>query len=387
MHIKRVLMETIEKRLSPGKAVLLLGPRQAGKSTILDEVARHSVLKVKRLDCDDSAVRARLEVQTLPNLQHIVGDTELLLIDEAQRVKNIGLTLKIILDQIKSVRLLVSGSSSFELSNLINEPLTGRKWEYALLPISTYEMMQHHGAFEESRYLEQRVLFGMYPEVLINPGAERDVLNQLATSYLYKDIFSFQDLRKPELLEKMLQALALQVGSEVSYNKLAEVVGCDISTIQRYIDLLEKSYIVFRLYAFSRNLRNELKKTRKIYFYDNGIRNAVLGDYRPLALRNDKGGLWENFLVAERLKMNRFHGFYGHMYFWRTVSQQEMDYIEEYDGGLHAYEFKWSAEENAKMPASFAEAYPGTTFNVIHSGNYQSFLTPQDSSGNAQHVQ
>ncbi|MCB9267816.1 MAG: ATP-binding protein [Lewinellaceae bacterium] len=374
MYVDRVLYKTIESRLSPGKAVILMGPRQSGKSTILNKVAQNSELRVQRLDCDDAAVRARLEMQTLPSLQHIAGNAELVLIDEAQRVKNIGLTLKIILDQIKSVRLLVSGSSSFELANQINEPLTGRKWEYTLLPFSVEEMMSHHGAFEEERRLHSRLLFGMYPEVVLNAGQEREVLNQLATSYLYRDIFTFQELRKPELLDKLLKALAFQIGSEVSYNKLAEVVSSDISTVQRYIDLLEKTFIVFRLQAFSRNLRNELKRTRKIYFYDNGIRNSIIGDFRPINLRDDIGGLWENFLVSERLKRNKFHGFYGSAYFWRTVQQQELDYLEEYDGQLYAYEFKWNANKKKRLPASFFRAYPGTSLEVVHPGNYQGFL-------------
>lgn len=370
------MLKTVEERLAPGKAVILLGPRQVGKSTILDQVARRSSLRVKRLDCDDAGVRMRLEVQMLPNLQNIVGDAELLLIDEAQRVKNIGLTLKIILDQIKSVRLLVSGASAFELSNQINEPLTGRKWEYRLLPLSTEEMKEYHGAFEEERRLSQRLIFGMYPEVVKNPGMERDVLNQLTSSYLYKDVFTFQELRKPELLDTLLKALAMQIGSETSYSKLAEVVGSDISTVQRYIDLLEKSYIVFRLPAFSRNLRTELKKSRKIYFYDNGIRNALIGDFRPVELRNDIGGLWENFLISERLKRNAYHRFYGSSYFWRTVKQQEVDYIEEYDGRLHAFEFKWNAGKKARLPAPFLLAYPDTLFQVVHPENYQEFLAP-----------
>ncbi|MFN0016364.1 MAG: ATP-binding protein [Saprospiraceae bacterium] len=376
MFINRSMLATVEERLAPGKAVILLGPRQVGKSTILDQVARRSTLRVKRLDCDDAGVRMRLELQQLPNLLNVVGDAELLLIDEAQRVKNIGLTLKIILDQISTVRLLVSGSSAFELSNQINEPLTGRKWEYRLLPFSIHEMVGHHGAFEEERRLKQRLLFGLYPEVVKNPGIERDVLNQLATSYLYKDVFTFQEMRKPELLDALLKALALQIGSETSYNKLAEVVGSDIATVQRYIDLLEKSYIVFRLPAFSRNLHTELKKSRKIYFYDNGIRNAIVGDFRPLELRNDIGGLWENFLVGERLKRNAYHSFYGNAYFWRTVKQQEVDYIEDYDGQLHAYEFKWNAVKNARLPAPFLQAYPGSPFQVINPENYQAFLAP-----------
>lgn len=376
MFINRILLQTIQEKIAPGKAVILLGPRQSGKSTILDQIARHSTLRVRRLDCDDASVRMRLEVQVLPNLLQVVGDAELLLIDEAQRVKNIGLTLKIISDHMKSVRLVVSGSSSFELSSQINEPLTGRKWEYTLLPFSTYEMVLHHGSFEENRRLSQRLMFGMYPEVVNTPGAERDVLNQLAASYLYKDIFAFQDLRKPELLDKLLKALAMQVGSETSYNKLADTVGSDVGTVQRYIDLLEKSFIVFRLPAFSRNLHTELKKTRKVYFYDNGIRNAVIGDFRPLELRNDLGGVWENFLVSERIKRNHFHNFYGSSYFWRTLRQQEVDYMEEYDGQLFAWEYKWNPAKRGRLPLPFVKAYPDVIFKVVHPENYIDFLSP-----------
>lgn len=377
MQVERTIYDTVVSRLQPGKAVILLGPRQAGKSTILEKVGQGSALKVLRLDCDDAMVRHRLEDQTLPNIQSLVGDAELLLIDEAQRVKNIGLTLKIIIDQIKKPRLLVSGSSAFDLSNAINEPLTGRKWEFMLLPFSVEEMVQHHGTFEETRRLSQRMVYGMYPEVVTHPDLERQILNQLASSYLYKDIFSFQELRKPELLEKILQALALQIGNEVSYNNLANLLSSDTATIKRYIDLLEKSFILFRLPAFSRNLRNELKKSQKIYFWDCGIRNALIGDFRALDLRNDVGGLWENFLVAERRKFNLYREFYGRSYFWRTTQQQEIDYLEDYDGKLHAYEFKWNAAKGASLPAIFAKSYDHVELKVINQENYLNFLTKE----------
>jgi len=377
MQVERTIYDTVVSRLQPGKAVILLGPRQAGKSTILEKVGQSSALKVLRLDCDDAMVRHRLEDQTLPNIQSLVGDAELLLIDEAQRVKNIGLTLKIIIDQIKKPRLLVSGSSAFDLSNAINEPLTGRKWEFMLLPFSVEEMVQHNGTFEETRRLSQRMIYGMYPEVVTHPDLERQILNQLASSYLYKDIFSFQELRKPELLEKILQALALQIGNEVSYNNLANLLSSDTATIKRYIDLLEKSFILFRLPAFSRNLRNELKKSQKIYFWDCGIRNALIGDFRALDLRNDVGGLWENFLVAERRKSNLYREFYGRSYFWRTTQQQEIDYLEDYDGKLHAYEFKWNAAKGASLPAIFAKSYDHVELKVINQENYLNFLTKE----------
>lgn len=375
-----MLLQTVEKKLQPGKAVMIMGPRQVGKSTLLSSIAESTNLKIRRFDCDDATVRGRLEIQTLPNLQQIIGDAKLLLIDEAQRVKNIGLTLKIITDQIPHVRLLVSGSSAFELANEINEPLTGRKWEYYLYPIATQELMSHQGAFEEERYLEQRLLYGMYPEVVTNPADARETLMQLASSYLYKDIFTFQDLRKPELLDKLLKALAMQIGSETSYNKLAEVVGSDIATVQRYIDLLEKTFIIFRLPAFSRNLRTELKKSRKIYFIDCGIRNAILGDFRPLDQRNDIGGLWENFLISERLKHNAYTGFYGHSYFWRTTRQQEVDYLEEYDAQLYAYEFKWSKTKKVRLPLSYRNAYPESNFQFVNPTNYQAFVAPENRS-------
>jgi predicted AAA+ superfamily ATPase len=374
MLISRTLYNTILARLQPGKAIILLGPRQAGKSTILEEIGRESNLKVMRLDCDDAIVRNRLEDQSLPNLQSLVGDADLLLIDEAQRVKNIGLTLKIIIDQVKKPRLLVSGSSTFDLANQINEPLTGRKWEFMLLPLSTEEMVDYHGKFEENRRLEQRLIYGMYPDVVTHPEVERQTLSQLSSSYLYKDIFSFQELRKPELLEKIVQALALQIGHEVSYNQLANLLSIDSVTVQRYIELLEKSFILFRLPAFSRNLRNELKKSRKIYFWDCGIRNALIGDFRPIDLRNDIGGLWENFLISERRKHNLYKEFYGRTYFWRTTQQQEIDYLEEYDGALHAYEFKWNAKKKAALPAAFGKAYPNVDFKVINQENYLDFL-------------
>lgn len=375
MHIDRVLYNTIKTKLGTGKAILILGPRQVGKSTLLKRIGTTFDQPILHLDCDDLTIKMRLEVQTLPNLRNIIGPAKLVLIDEAQRVKNIGLTLKIITDQMPDVQLMVSGSSAFELANEINEPLTGRKWEYLMLPISTEEMIHYHGGFTEERNLESRLLFGMYPEVVKQVGNEREVLLQLANSYLYKDIFTFQDLRRPELIDKLLKALASQIGSESTYNKLAEIVGSDKATVQRYIHLLEKAFIIFRLGTYSKNIRTELKKSRKFYFYDCGIRNAIMGDFRPLSQRNDVGGLWENFLISERLKYNSYHQFYGHSYFWRTTQQQEIDYIEEYDGQLYAYEFKWNSKKKASIPSTFSNAYPNTTFKVISPENYQEFLS------------
>lgn len=378
MLIPRKLYNTIIQRLQPQKALILLGPRQVGKSTILNEIGKNSNFKLLKLDCDDTHTRSRLQDHTLPNLKNLVGDAELLLIDEAQRVKNIGLTLKIIIDQIKKPRILVLGSSAFDLANEINEPLTGRKWEFMLLPLSTEEMINYQGEFEETRRLSQRMIYGMYPEVITSPELQQQALYQLDSSYLFKDIFRFQELRKPELLEKMLQALAFQIGSEVTYNNLANLLSSDKATIQRYIELLEKSFIIFRLPAFSRNLRNELKKSRKIYFWDCGIRNALIGDFRPLEMRNDIGGLWENFVISERRKYNLYREFYGKSYFWRTTQQQQVDYLEEYDGQLFAYEFKWNANKKAYLPKTFQNAYPNAEVKVITPNNYADFVSKKE---------
>jgi uncharacterized protein len=379
MHIPRILHQAVRQRLAPEKVVLLIGARQTGKSTLLREVEREyraAGRKVLHLDCDDAAVRMRLEIQQMPNLQNLVGDTELLIIDEAQRVKNIGLTLKILVDQVKTPHILVSGSSALELSNEINEPLTGRKWELTMPPISVAELTAFHGVFEEERRLEQRLLYGLYPEIVTNSGMERPLLQQLTSSYLYKDVFNFKELRKPELLDRLLKVLALQIGSEASYNSIAAAVTSDIATVQRYIELLEKAFIIFRLPAFSRNVRNELKRSRKIYFWDLGVRNALVGDFRPIAARNDIGALWENFLVSERFKYNLHREFYGHAYFWRTAQQQEVDYLEDIDGQLHAFEFKWSINKGASLPLTFKNAYPGSSFEVVRPDNYLSFTAP-----------
>ncbi len=374
MWIPRVLLPTIEQYLEGGKAVIVIGPRQVGKTTLLEKIATKNEGKLLWLDCDEPDIRQKLTNVTSTELKNLVGDAELVLIDEAQRVKNIGITLKLFTDKLRRIKLLVTGSSSLEIANEINEPLTGRKWEFMLLPISTEEMMRHHGEMEERRLLEHRMIYGFYPDVINRPGKEEPLLRQLSSSYLYKDIFTFQDVRKPEVLEKLLQALALQIGSEVSYHELAQLTGSDQATVQRYIDLLEKAYVVFRLPAFSRNVRNELKKSRKIYFYDNGIRNAIINSFKPLDLRTDAGALWENFLVAERAKWIANHEHFTNRYFWRTTQQQEIDYIEEKDGSLHAWEFKWSHAGRASFSRTFMNAYEVAKTEVVTPENYLGFV-------------
>ena len=369
------MYHSLQDELHAGKALLVLGPRQAGKTTLLRTLVAAQSEPSVWLNCDEPDVRRTLQEPTSTLLSNLIGDATLVVIDEAQRVKNIGLTLKLITDQLPSVQLIATGSSSLELANEINEPLTGRKIEYLLLPFSTEEMIAHHGLLEEKRLLSQRLVFGMYPDVVTNPGKERRTLQNLSGSYLYKDIFSFQDVRKPETLETLLEALALQLCSEVSYHELAQTVGVDAATVRRYVDLLEKAFVIFRLRSFSRNLRNELKKSRKIYFYDNGIRNAIINNFQSLNLRTDQGALWENFLVSERQKYLHFNEIYANRYFWRTKQQQEIDYLEDRDGQLHACEFKWNQQTKARFPPTFLNAYPNSTTQTITPDNYTDWLS------------
>lgn len=375
--IKRILHDVIQQKMFKGKAILVIGPRQSGKTTLLRVLQSQSVEKVLYLNCDESDIRSLLTAPTSTGLNHLMGKAKVVMIDEAQRVKNIGLTLKLLIDNFGDIQVIATGSSAFELSNEINEPLTGRKWEYHLLPFSTREMVLHSSMVEERRLLENRLVYGMYPDVIEHAGEEREILTNLTSSYLYKDIFTFQEVRKPEVIEKLLEALALQVASEVSYNELAGLIQVDPLTVKRYLDLLEKAFVVFRLRSFSRNVRNELKKSQKIYFYDNGIRNALISNFSSVKMRVDKGALWENFLVSERIKLLGHNQMYGKQFFWRTKQQQEIDYLEESEGVLAAYEFKWNPKKSARFPKTFLKAYPRNTTQIINSENYMEFLLEQ----------
>lgn len=334
------------------------------------------ILKEKKylfLNADDGTVRRLLNAPDTFQLKQIIGNETILFIDEAQRLEQVGLTLKLITDQFKKVQLIVSGSSALEISNQTNEPLTGRKWEYLLYPISWEEFESSLGFVESEKQLEHRLVYGMYPDVINHPGKEKEVLQQLANSYLYKDILSLANIRKPELLERLLQALALQLGSEVSYNELAQILQIDKKTIMVYIDLLEKAFIIFRLRSFSRNLRNEIKSNRKIYFWDNGVRNIIIANMNTLDLRQDKGALWENFLISERMKFLQYHKKIVNSFFWRTVQQQEIDYVEETNGKITGYEFKWKDDGRIKIPKAFTDAYQAKG-SVISKENFRNFL-------------
>lgn len=369
--IKRKLFETIEQKCFKGRIILLIGPRQIGKSTLLHSICT-KIGDYLFLDGDDPSVRTSLDTPNFEEIKLLIGNNKLVFIDEAQRIKNIGLTLKMIHDRIKGVQVLVSGSSALDLGDKLQESLTGRKWEYQMFPISWEEWYEHKDYLTVTQQLESRILYGMYPEVLNNPGEEEQVLKELTKSYLYKDILAITGIKKPDMLEKLVMALAFQIGSEVSYNELSQLLGIDKNTVSSYIELLEKAFVVYRLNPFSGNQRNEIKTNKKIYFYDTGIRNAVINNFNPLEFRNDKGALWENFVINERMKYLEYHHKNVKSYFWRARQGGEVDLLEQKNAQLHAYEIKWKSRKN-KLPVTFSKNYEAK-FTGIHKENFLKFV-------------
>lgn len=372
--IDRLISSSIEDRFFKGKVIILVGPRQVGKTTLLRRIIAECQNECLFLNCDEPDVLQLLENSTSTELKMMIGNKKILLIDEAQRVENIGMTLKLMIDNIPDIQIVATGSSAFDLRNRLNEPLTGRKFEYKLYPFATAELINATSVLEEKRMLEHRMIYGMYPDVVNHPEDVQNLLIELTNSYLYKDILMYKDIRQPDALVKLLMALSLQLGDEVSYNELGNTIGMKSETVERYIDLLEKVFVVFRHHSLSRNLRNELKKSRKIYFYDNGVRNSLIQNFKPLGLRTDTGALFENFMISERKKNIEYNQIHANTYFWRTHAQQEIDYIEERDGMLYAFEFKWNEKNKAKLPSAFAQAYPQHDFKVINRTNYLEFV-------------
>lgn len=370
----RVVKESIKKDLFRGKVISLLGARQVGKTTLLKEIAEEMNMPYLWLNGDEPDDRLLLSNVSSTELKKLYGVHQLIIIDEAQRIENIGLTLKLSIDTIPDVQVIATGSSAFDLANSINEPLTGRKYEYFLYPLSFVELVEGLGRRENTRLLENRLIYGSYPAVVTADDPKR-ILQLLTDSYLYKDLFAYEQIKKTSLFSDILKSLALQVGREVSYNELANSLGVNKATIEKYIDLLEQTFVIFRLSSFSKNVRNELKKSKKIYFYDNGVRNAIIKQFQPLALRNDVGALWENYIISERIKRNSYKRNYAEMYFWRTTQQQEVDYIELYDGKLDAYEFKWNGKTKVKLPLTFSKNYSINHSDTISPKNYDEFLS------------
>lgn len=369
---QRAIQGAIEANLYKGKAIIIYGARQVGKTTLCRAIMQNYPQDALYLNCDEPDIRQALTHKTSTELRFIVGKKKLIIIDEAQRVKDIGLTLKLFIDTYPDLQVIATGSSSFDLSNETKEPLTGRKVEYYLYPLAISELLEHESPLETTRLLEARLRFGTYPGV-INSDDPAATITEIAGSYLYRDILEMQTVKNPDQLHRLLQALALQVGGEVSYTELGTLFGLDKATVARYIALLEQSYVIFHLPPFSRNLRKELGKLRKIYFYDLGVRNALINNFNPLQLRQDVGALWENYFIIERMKYNQNRRHRVNQYFWRTYDGQEIDYLEEANGQLMAFECKWS-KTGLRIPPAFDKTYPGSPFHVVHPQNYLTFL-------------
>lgn len=373
--INRLQIQNIQPWLGKGKALIIIGPRQVGKTTLAKEVLKNKTKNVLWLTGDDPQTRSQLEKASLARLENIILNNKILVIDEAQRIAGAGLMLKLITDHFKNTQLIVTGSSSLDIASQTKESLVGRKFEFPLYPLSFVEMVKHHGLIKEQSLLEHRLIYGYYPEVVQNsPAIARKILFDLSDGLMYKDLLTLDQIKKPSLIIKLLQALALQIGAEVKYTELAEMTAADPATVEKYIDLLEKSYVVFRLPSLSRNVRNEIKKGKKVYFYDNGIRNAIIKNFNPVGSRQDIGALWENFLVTERMKHNTYSEHYYNAFFWRTTAQQEIDYIEESGGQLHAFEFKWNPKRKGRIPLTFKKAYPNSETEIINRDNFENFV-------------
>lgn len=368
--LKRDIQKQLEEKLFKGKIIILCGARQTGKTTLIKEIIKNYPDHLF-LNCDEPDVREALSDKTSTELKFIIKDYKLIFIDEAQRVKNIGLTLKLLNDNFPEVQIITTGSSSFELADKIEEPLTGRSYEFFLTPFSMRELSSKYSDIELKRIVEKRIIFGMYPEVVFDGG--EDLLRNIAKNYLYKDVLKYDNIKKPEILEKILRALALQIGSEASYTELSRLIGADKETIENYINILEKAFIIFKLKPYSKNLRIELRKLRKIYFYDTGVRNAVINNFNDFSLRNDEGALWENFIISERIKRNYNQNKHINNYFWRTHTQKEIDYIEEIGGKLYAYEFKFNDKKKTASKI-FKEAYKESHFEIVNSNNFLNFI-------------
>lgn len=374
MLITRELQSLIEKRLFQKKIIILYGARQVGKTTLAQKILEKYQSSAGYLNCEIIGVAQALAKQNPYELRRVIGNTPIVVLDEAQRVPNIGLALKLLIDTYPDIQIIATGSSSFDLANTVNEPLTGRSLEFIVYPFSFTELSQVYRPYELDGQLERCLRFGMYPEIMGKSEADAHVfLDDLTGKYLYKDILSFEGLKRSDLVVKLLQLLAFQVGQEVSLRELAVNLSCNRNTVVHYLDILEKAFVIFSLRSLSRNLRKELVKKQKYYFFDVGIRNSIISQYNGVDQRVDTGALWENFCLVERLKYLQAKEVSTNRYFWRTHDQQEIDYIEERGGALAGYEFKWG-KGRSKKPKIFLETYPKSSITSINRGNYLEFI-------------
>jgi predicted AAA+ superfamily ATPase len=374
--IDRAITDHIMRRLFKGRVITLMGARRVGKTTLVKTLlAKFPDLRTRYLNCDLQSVQQPLSIQEAEALKAYLGDYQLVVLDEAQNIPEVGRVLKILVDTYPEMQIIATGSSAFDLANKTGAPLTGRVYPFELYPLSLAEIAGSAGYSVIEPQLEQLLRFGSYPSILnVGEDEARDQLDELVSNYLYKDVLMYLGVKKSSIISGLLRLLALQVGSEVAYPELGNALGIDRRTVANYIDVLEQSFIVFRLSAFSRNLRKEVAKSQKIYFYDLGVRNAIIQAFTPLSLRADVGALWENFCIIERLKLTRNARLRVNQYFWRTYDQKEIDYIEERDGVLTAFECKWNPSERLRPPKEFLAAYPGSNIYQIDRATYWKHL-------------
>ena len=381
-YIPQVQLSQLNSVVASGKVAIIYGPRRVGKTTLIERYVQQHDPDALVVTGEDISIREFLESQSIVKLKQFVGDNRTLIVDEAQHLRQIGLNLKLLVDHVEGLRIIATGSSSFDLARTTGEPLTGRRNTLLLLPLAQFEIQQTEAAHETRANLECRLIYGSYPEVvLMGSNRDREVyLKDLIASYLFKDILQVDGVRFADKLLRLLQLVAFQVGQEVSLTELGGQLGMSKNSVERYLDLLEKSFVLYSRGGFSRNLRKEITKSRRYYFYDNGVRNGIISNFNPLSLRNDVGALWENYVLVERLKRNSYTRFLADSYFWRTYDRQEIDLIEEISGYLSAYEIKWSLRKKSlRAPRAWREAYPDSSFQAIHPENYQEFIGLTDS--------
>lgn len=376
IYIKQAQLARLERVVAPGKVVVVYGPRRVGKTTLLNRFVKKFRPDALMVSGEDISVRAYLESQSIETLRDFVGGRRMLIVDEAQHLRQIGLNLKLLVDHVPGLQVVASGSSSFELARQTGEPLTGRQYTLLLLPLAQMELQSMESAHETRARLETRLIYGSYPEVVMLQSNEQRALylRELVSAYLFRDILQLDGVRRADKLTRLLQLLAFQVGREVSISELATQLSMSNQTVERYLDLLEKAYVVYCRPGFSRNLRKEISKSRRYYFFDNGVRNGVITQFSPLALRDDAGMLWENYVLVERLKRNLYVEHLAESYFWRTHDRQEIDLVEESSGALLAAEMKWSPKSTAAPPAAWRKTYPRSRFSVVHPENYLDFI-------------
>ena len=375
VYLVRDLTEIVLKKLQPNKVIIVLGARRVGKTVLANEVLKQIDEPILSLNGEDINTHEILNNRSVENYKKVLGSYKFLHIDEAQKIPEIGLKLKLMVDSIDSLKVLITGSSSFDLYKDAGEPLTGRKYSFKLFALSEHEYNQVENGVSKIENVAHRLVFGNYPELLQIPNKEDkiDYLKEMVSSYLLKDILVFESIKNSHVIFNLLKIIAFQIGGEVSMQELGKQLGISKNTVEKYLELLQKVFILHKVHGFSRNLRKEITKNSRWYFLDNGIRNAVISNFNPIEMRNDIGALWENYLISERLKYQEYNRLWANNYFWRTYDQQEIDWVEERDGKLFGYEFKWK-NKNVKPPMQWKKAYPDSSFQVIHKDNFLEWL-------------